>query len=733
MRVTFPFWGNYTIAFEKLAKRLGFEVVSPQITSPKTIEEGVKISPEMYCFPLKVNIGNFLEAIKRGADTIVMPTAQKGSCRLRYYPFVQEKILKEQEKEVEFIVFDQSLKNIYRKIKELTNFSFLKISEILLFFFLFLKTIDDIERKSWFLRPREIKKGETDNFLSEAFSQLMKVESTKELLKVKKEILEKFKKIKYKEIEVPKVGIVGEIFTVCDFAINFQIEKKLGKLGIEVHRDLTLLYHLKKRIFPWIDLKVALGAKKYLKSAVGGHGREAVYEMLYYAKKGFDGAIQLLPAMCVPGDTNITVENYLQKPIKEIKVGEKVLTHKGRFKKVIKVFRRNYQGKMLKIDCGGKLLTLYITPEHKILLAPAKLNSNNCVKKIGELKFTPALKAKKGDFLAIPIPNEVKNKEFLEWNKEYNRKPKWEDIKKFPYSADLLRMLGYWLAEGSIKYDKNDFNPQKRYKRAIVFAFSTKETKYINDVVKIIKNNFNARISLYRKPTTLYLEVGNRNLSDIVHYLCGSYCDKKVMHSDLVSLKPEFQKEILKGFFRGDGNFRDKYGETTYRAVTTSFQLASQMFWLLIRNRIKPSFLQQNIKNRKPSWVIKISNANGIKRLDDEMIKVTDRINNVRFRELPNYFLVPIRKIEVIDFDGPVYNLAVEDDHSYVANFLAVKNCMPETSVRPILEKIHQDTGIPFLSLSIDEQTGEAGIETRLEAFSDVVFNYFSKKKTKRK
>jgi benzoyl-CoA reductase/2-hydroxyglutaryl-CoA dehydratase subunit BcrC/BadD/HgdB len=51
--------------------------------------------------------------------------------------------------------------------------------------------------------------------------------------------------------------------------------------------------------------------------------------------------------------------------------------------------------------------------------------------------------------------------------------------------------------------------------------------------------------------------------------------------------------------------------------------------------------------------------------------------------------------------------------------------CMPETTVRPILEKIHQETGIPFLSLSLDEQVAEAGIDTRIEAFVDVVKNYY--------
>jgi predicted nucleotide-binding protein (sugar kinase/HSP70/actin superfamily) len=126
--------------------------------------------------------------------------------------------------------------------------------------------------------------------------------------------------------------------------------------------------------------------------------------------------------------------------------------------------------------------------------------------------------------------------------------------------------------------------------------------------------------------------------------------------------------------------------------------------------------------------MLKIANAEGIKRLGDELIKVTDRKNYVRFRELDDYFLVPIRKIEWSNFNGKVYNLTVEDDHSYVANFLTAKNCMPEITVRPILEKIHQESGIPFLSLSLDEQVAEAGINTRLEAFIDVVKSYHNKK-----
>jgi len=48
-------------------------------------------------------------------------------------------------------------------------------------------------------------------------------------------------------------------------------------------------------------------------------------------------------------------------------------------------------------------------------------------------------------------------------------------------------------------------------------------------------------------------------------------------------------------------------------------------------------------------------------------------------------------------------------------------NCMPETVVRSILPKISEDYKIPILYLPIDEQTGDAGFATRLEAFVDLI------------
>lgn len=52
---------------------------------------------------------------------------------------------------------------------------------------------------------------------------------------------------------------------------------------------------------------------------------------------------------------------------------------------------------------------------------------------------------------------------------------------------------------------------------------------------------------------------------------------------------------------------------------------------------------------------------------------------------------------------------------------LAPFSCIPEIVAKPILAQVSQDIGIPVLTVFLDEQTGQAGLQTRLEAFVDLL------------
>lgn len=92
MKVTFPHMGNTHIAIKALLKGLKLDVVPPPPVTNRTLELGIKYSPEFACMPLKINIGNFIEAMENGADTIIMAGGW-GPCRFGYYAQVQRDIL----------------------------------------------------------------------------------------------------------------------------------------------------------------------------------------------------------------------------------------------------------------------------------------------------------------------------------------------------------------------------------------------------------------------------------------------------------------------------------------------------------------------------------------------------------------------------------------------------------------------------------------------------------------
>jgi len=311
-KVTFAYWGNYTIAFKTLFEQLGLEIIPPEKTNEIAIQEGAKISPELYCFPLKVNIGNYISAIKKGADTIFMWENIGGSCRQRYYGVVQKKVLRDAGFKVK--VLNLNSKNLFSKIRELqrnNRISFWQIIRAFRFTLKELKFIEKLEEKAQHLRPREKIKGKTNEILRFAFENLEKIDNEREFLKFKKEIFKKISGIEIdKNKKIPKVGLVGEIYTVCDGAINFGIEEKLGREEIEVHREMDLTYHLKKGIFPWKDWIIQRKIMPYLRSTVGGHGRDAIKEMLDCVKNGFDGVIHLLPFGCMP---EVTIRPILEK------------------------------------------------------------------------------------------------------------------------------------------------------------------------------------------------------------------------------------------------------------------------------------------------------------------------------------------------------------------------------------------------------------------------------------
>ena len=47
--------------------------------------------------------------------------------------------------------------------------------------------------------------------------------------------------------------------------------------------------------------------------------------------------------------------------------------------------------------------------------------------------------------------------------------------------------------------------------------------------------------------------------------------------------------------------------------------------------------------------------------------------------------------------------------------------CTPEIDVMPVLQRLSREEHVPVLFLTFDTQTSDAGLDTRLEAFYDMI------------
>ena len=138
-----PTWPILSI----IITRVIISLPSPPITK-KTIELGAKYSPDSVCLPFKYNLGNFIEALEKGAN--ILFTAG-GGCRYRYYAEVTETILKDLNYEFEFfnLITDGKLKitKVYKEFKKLNpSLSFFFFIHQLLYTLIFIWNMDKIDK-----------------------------------------------------------------------------------------------------------------------------------------------------------------------------------------------------------------------------------------------------------------------------------------------------------------------------------------------------------------------------------------------------------------------------------------------------------------------------------------------------------------------------------------------------------------------------------------------------------
>jgi DNA primase len=390
---------------------------------------------------------------------------------------------------------------------------------------------------------------------------------------------------------------------------------------------------------------------------------------------------------CFPSGSLIKTEKGFHK-IEDMRVGQLVLTHQGRYMPVIRTLWRPYDGELIEIYTRKASLPVTLTSDHEVYVIKTKnckyrsrenricqwRCKRNCPAKFFNEYKIEKLQARQfsiNDFLLYPINQQINDIEFVDLDKYYSCRESnfGRDIKSIPTKIEInerfLKLIGYWIAEGSNR------------RAYIRFSLGNHEKQFAKEIKELIEDFFDIKTSIHiRKKgnkTGIEMSACNSKLSNIFENLCGKLAENKHIPFELQNLSPKFQRIILDAIFKGDGHIGKFYKCKTdrqFKAITTvSLVLAEQLKDILLRLDISPTFSVEKEKtdknNVKHKTAYTISWQENIKLHFSDIIK----INNI------SYQIVPIRKIIERKFTGDVYNLTVAEDHSYTTPNFVVGNC----------------------------------------------------------
>lgn len=378
--------------------------------------------------------------------------------------------------------------------------------------------------------------------------------------------------------------------------------------------------------------------------------------------------------VCFPEGTKIICNPSVQD-IKDIRIGDRVLTDNGIFNKVTNTFRRAYNGTLVTVMARG-VLPLSSTPNHKfkVMTRLGKSRNSRDWNKWSE-EWKSATELKIGDYLVVPT---------LAYT---------ERVDNLLLTRELCELFGIFVAEGTAHF--KDTGTEKR-RGSVYFSFGNepafiKRTRelmkkyfHLQGCLRKIANQKGYQLNYYNIPLAMYFSklfysrYPHRSLNKIFPWEVLLSSDEKIIAA-------------LSGHFRGDGCFhKTAEGRISIIFSTISEELAWQIKLMLgeigvyghIHKRKHPKV--GNIMGRK----VRIHDSFSVRVNGNKQVKHLRKLLNFKHSALSNLvdykarvcrkdgnYLTPIFRLQKRKYVGDVYNLEVENRQTYCANGLVVHNC----------------------------------------------------------
>lgn len=184
--------------------------------------------------------------------------------------------------------------------------------------------------------------------------------------------------------------------------------------------------------------------------------------------------------------------------------------------------------------------------------------------------------------------------------------------------ADLLRLCGYYLAEGYISRDRGRGGAVRE---RVGFSFHEDEAEYIADVRRILARfglKFIERRSTHAAATIVSSRLFAWLLRDVLG--CGTRSEDKTLPRLAFNVPPDLRFELVRGAFSGDGAVTPVQDgkNLMLEYATVSKQLADGMALLLQSLGVVPSIRERWLnKSTRTAYVLRVSGYAQLEALAD--------------------------------------------------------------------------------------------------------------------
>nr|MBA2493382.1 SufD family Fe-S cluster assembly protein [Acidobacteriota bacterium] len=363
---------------------------------------------------------------------------------------------------------------------------------------------------------------------------------------------------------------------------------------------------------------------------------------------------------CHPaGEQVLTATGW--RNIEGIRAGDKVYDHNGKLQRVRAAMVRPFKGEMITVRPMSRYNSFQLTPEHPVyaikrkdVLTKRQPRKENWLPEVStakllkaEPKFIKADELEAGDFVLVP---------------------KLQHQDSTAFNDAELELLGYYLAEGSTCFNKAN----KQFVNS--FAFGIVEKNLIQRTKELTEQLSGKRAYVVENQERhgTNVQFYSEEMSDWFAKHCGKGATTKALSPELMNISPSQAKVFLDAYLAGDGNISERENSRMIRFCTASETLARQVqmllnkldiqAWVQVREGGEAVFSKQ-----QPERII---NRNPLYQVGYTENKKWDMV-----RETETHFIVPIREITREAFDDLVFNIDVNETHSYLVKGFAVHNC----------------------------------------------------------